>query len=311
MATFQYTARDGQGNQLQGVLEAESNSVAAAQLRSQGLWVTALTAAPAAGSAAGTPRLRLLDPEWSGVSLKELAIFFRQFATLIDAGMPLFRCLTTLQDQTTNRRLREVIGRLAGQVESGGRLSAAFNEFPAIFSPLQIAMIEAAEAGGMLDSIMNRLADYLEREYEVRQQIKRKTLYPKLLLLASIFIPPIVVLVTQGVGPYLRVTVGSVLPILMAYGAIYVVCRYLFQYGWFRTLYDDVKLGLPVIGAVSRKLVVGRLARALAALYGAGLSVSSALERAAAACGNARYALTLQSLAPRLQRGEPLSAVMA
>jgi type II secretory pathway component PulF len=225
--------------------------------------------------------------------------------------MPLFRCLTTLQDQTTNRRLREVLGRLAGQVESGGRLSAAFNECPAIFSPLQIAMIEAAEAGGMLDSIMNRLADYLEREYEVRQQIKRKTLYPKLLLLASIFIPPIVVLVTQGVGPYLRVTVGSVLPILMAYGAIYVVCRYLFQYGWFRTLYDDVKLGLPVIGAVSRKLVVGRLARALAALYGAGLSVSSALERAAAACGNARYALTLQSLAPRLQRGEPLSAVMA
>src|SRR5439155_25781658 len=118
----------------------------------------------------------------------------------------------------TNRRLQEVIGRLAAQVERGGRLSEAFRAYPAIFTPLQISMIEAAEAGGMMDSMMNRLAEYLEREYEVRLQIKRKTLYPKLLILAVIFIPNLPILVLQGVSPYLRVTVGTFLPVLIALG---------------------------------------------------------------------------------------------
>src|SRR5262249_26137764 len=150
--------RDGQGNQQHGVLEAESNSVAVAQLRERGLWVTGLqaVAAPREEAPDAVGRARPLDPVWSGVSLKELALFFRQFATLINAGMPLFQSLTTLQAQTTNGRLRDVIGRLALQTERGGRLSEAFREFPAIFTPLQIAMIEAGEAGGMMDVIMNR-----------------------------------------------------------------------------------------------------------------------------------------------------------
>src|SRR5439155_27255332 len=128
----------------------ESNSVAAARLREQGLWVTGLAAVGAAREATmeTRPRARPLDPVWSGVSLKELGIFFRQFATLINAGMPLFQSLATLQAQTPNGRLREVIGRLMAQVERGGRLSEAFREFPAIFTSLQIAMIEAGEAGG-------------------------------------------------------------------------------------------------------------------------------------------------------------------
>src|SRR5204863_6555602 len=98
MPTFQYTARDGQGRSQQGVLEAESNAVAASLLREQGLWVTGLRSV-AGAQESGTPNApatRLLDPVWTGVSLKDLALFFRQFATLIDAGMPLFQSLSTL-----------------------------------------------------------------------------------------------------------------------------------------------------------------------------------------------------------------------
>src|SRR4051794_38073663 len=103
MPTFQYTARNQQGQPQRGTLEAESNSVAVARLREQGLWVTGLTAVGAARemSAEERPRSRPLDPVWSGVSLKELGIFFRQFATLINAGMPLFQSLSTLQAQTS------------------------------------------------------------------------------------------------------------------------------------------------------------------------------------------------------------------
>jgi type II secretory pathway component PulF len=196
-------------------------------------------------------------------------------------------------------------------VDRGGRLSEAFREFPAIFTPLQIAMIEAAEAGGMMDVMMNRLAEYLEREYEIRLQIKRKTLYPKLLLLAAVFIPPIATLLFQGPVAYLRVTAGVVLPILLAYGALYVLFRYLFKFAGFRALYDDVKLALPVTGPLVRKLTVGKLTRGLAALYGAGLSVSAALGRAAAACGNARFARSMERVTPMLERGESLSAALA
>src|SRR5437867_10026319 len=99
MPTFQFTARDGQGNQRRGVLEAEANSVAVAQLREQGLWVTRLQAVVAPRQERSEAGARPLDPVWSGVSLKELALFFRQFATLINAGMPLFQSLTTLQAQ--------------------------------------------------------------------------------------------------------------------------------------------------------------------------------------------------------------------
>src|SRR5436305_13294953 len=104
MPTYQYTARDQQGKSQSGVLEAESNSVAAAQLREQGLWVTGLRAVGAARDEKPEARAgaRPLDPVWSGVSLKELPLFFRQFATLINAGMPLFQSLSTLQAQTTN-----------------------------------------------------------------------------------------------------------------------------------------------------------------------------------------------------------------
>src|SRR6478672_5402456 len=99
MPTFQYSAKDRQGRPQQGVLEAESNAVAAALLREQGLWVTALrsVAGTQSGERPAGPGKRILDPVWSGVSLKELALFFRQFAVLIDAGMPLFQSLSTLQ----------------------------------------------------------------------------------------------------------------------------------------------------------------------------------------------------------------------
>src|SRR4051794_18468095 len=104
MPTFRYTARDGQGRTQQGVLEAESNTSAAALLRAQGLWVTGLRSVGGsrAEEAPNATSTRLLDPVWSGVSLKDLALFFRQFATLIDAGMPLFQSLSTLQAQTSN-----------------------------------------------------------------------------------------------------------------------------------------------------------------------------------------------------------------
>jgi type IV pilus assembly protein PilC len=325
MPTYEYTARDQQGNPARGTVEATSNSVAAAHLRAQGLWVTGLravgqsreTARTAPGEATMTlgaeasPRGSLLDAWWTGVSLKELAIFFRQFGTMVNAGMPLYRSLTILGSQTSNRRLQQVIGDLAAQVQAGGKLSEAFRRHPALFRPVQIAMIEAAEAGGLLDRMLNRIADYLEREYEIRLEIKRRTLYPKLLLAAAVFIPPIHLLIFNGVVPYLQATVGRIALLVVLVAALWLLFRLLFQIPAFRALYDAIKLAIPGLGKVVRQFAVGKFTRSLAALYGAGLPVTRALRVSADACDNYLIARAVHRQSPRVERGEPMSAVLA
>src|SRR3954453_3459825 len=118
MPTYQYTAKDTAGQTRTGVLEAETNSVAVAQLRDQGLWVTQLQArgsSTAAAPAPAGPRPSLIEPLWSGVSLRDLAFFFRQFATLIDSGVPLFQGLSSLALQAPNQKLRRIIADVAYQ----------------------------------------------------------------------------------------------------------------------------------------------------------------------------------------------------
>jgi len=271
MPTYQYIAKDSAGQTRSGMMEAETNSVAVARLREQGLWVTRLHAHGVRASASsGGVRERLIDPIWSGVSLRDLAFFFRQFATLIDAGMPINQALSTLAPQAPNAKLRQIVAQIAAQVQNGSQLSAAMRRFPWVFSSLQVHMIEAAEAGGLLDQMMLRIADYLEREYEIRQKVKQKTLYPKLVLLAAIFIPNIVILIFGGLMPYLHSTLFTVLPFLLGGLAIWAACRLGFQWSPFRYAYDTVKLNLPVVGGLIRKQVTGKFARGLSALYGAG-----------------------------------------
>jgi type IV pilus assembly protein PilC len=325
MPLYEYTARDQQGNPSRGTVEADSNSVAAARLRAQGLWVTGLRTAGATREASRTasaeatlsmpvvnaPRGSPLDAWWTGVSLKDLAIFFRQFGTMVNAGMPLSRSLSILASQTSSRRLQQVIADLAAQVQAGGKLSEAFRRHPALFRPVQIAMIEAAEAGGLLDRMLNRIADYLEREYEIRLEIKRRTLYPKLLLLAAVFIPPVKVLIFDGIVPYLRATVGMILPLFLWVVGLWLVFRLLFQIPAFRVLYDGIKLAIPVLGKNVRQFAVGKFCRSLAALYGAGLPVGRALRTSADACDNTLIARAVHRQTPRVERGEPLSAALA
>jgi type II secretory pathway component PulF len=312
MATFRYTARNQAGSVTRGQLEAESSSVAAAQLRQQGLWVTGLdpVGGERASAAARAPRGSLLDSFWTGVSLQEQAVFFRQFGTMVNAGMPLSRALSILGSQTRNRRLREVIDDLAGQAQAGGKLSEAFARHPSIFRRFQVAMVEAAEAGGMLDQILTRLADYLEREHEIRREISRRTLYPKILIVSSIFIPPIKFLIFDGLPAYLRATVGQVLPLLLALFGCGVLGRVLLRNATVRSFYDTVKVSSPFLGSIPRQFAVGKLFRSLSALYGAGLPVGRALRVSADACDNEFIARRVEQETPRVERGEPLSVAL-
>jgi type IV pilus assembly protein PilC len=314
MPTYQYTAKDNTGQTRSGVLEAETNSVAVAQLRDQGLWVTQLQARgglTTAASAQAGPRPSLIEPLWTGVSLQDLAFFFRQFATLIDAGVPLSQGLGSLSLQAPNPKLRRIVADIALQVQNGSQLSVAMGRYPWIFSSLQLRMIEAGEAGGLLDRMMLRIADYLEREYEIRQKIKQRTLYPKLVFAVAILLPPLVIWLFPAAAQFLPSLLPTVLRLALCAAVIWALFRLGFQWPPFRYFYDTVKLNLPVLGGLIRKQVTGRFARGLAALYGAGLPVSRAMSWAADACGNPRVADMIHRQVPRIERGDSLTDSLA
>ncbi len=315
MPVFLYTAKDRLGNLTTGTVDADTDSQAASRLREQGLWVTTLrrggSAAPAAPAGVRTEsgvHRKVKSP----VPLKDLALYYRQLYTLLNSGMPLYGSLSTLAapTQSPNAQLRRVVGSLAERVLAGDTLSGSMARFPWLFDRMQVRMVEAGEQGGLLVEICRRLADYLEREYEVRLEVKRKTLYPKLLLLALIFIPPLPALVLSGPAAYF----WSVWNVLQ-YGALvlaplWLAVRLLLTTEAGRQVYDRVKLALPVIGGLVRKMTVARFARTLAALYGAGVPIMSAIAMSGEASGNSVLEGSAARMASSLERGMPISAAL-
>ena len=184
----------------------------------------------------------MVYPVFSGVVIKELAPFLRQFATLIDAGLPLYQALVALEKNTPNQKLKEMAREGQRQVQAGGRFSDVMAAYPWIFQPMQVAMIRAAEQGGMLDQVLRQVADYIEHEMEIRRLISRETLYPKITLFVALMIlgrpgftsglPAVSSLVLGSMGKaaytfsnYLMDTVGFGLLIAIPIVAIAIACR--------------------------------------------------------------------------------------
>lgn len=313
MPVFTYTARDQSGNQTQGTLEADSNQRAAALLRERGLWVTDLRPSGRSPGAARPEAGSTLKQLFNPVPLKDLALFYRQLHTMIQSGMALYHSLELLSgpNQTPNPHLRRVLGELARQVLAGGRLSERMAVYPWLFDKLQIRMIQAGEEGGLLVEVLERLARYLEREYEIRLEIKRRTLYPKLLLAALILIPPVPILVLQGPIPYVIAIWGRVAAVALVAIPLFFVIRYMLTTQGGRQLYDQIKLAVPVVGPLVRKLAAGRFARAMAALYSAGVPIASALRLSGEASGNSVLERDVATMVPAVERGVSISQCMS
>ena len=257
----------------------------------------------------------MIYPIVSGVVLKDLAPFYRQFATLINAGLTLQQSLSALADNTKNVRLKEFSYNAQRQAQAGGRLSDVMAAYPWIFPPMHLEMIRAAEQGGMLDDALRQIGDYVEHELEVRRLISRETLYPKIVLFVALMLmgkpgifeesPAIVDLVVRGdTGLYLRETVGFGLACLLPIFALVA----LFRLSWFnipgvRGGYDAFKIKLPVVGKIIRTFCVAKFARTYAALSRAGFPASAALQIAGDASGNVVIARAAHRAAREAERG--------
>jgi type II secretory pathway component PulF len=314
-------------------VEAANSAIAAGRLREMGVTVEKVrpvTAARQSVSLATRFAENFIYPVISGVRLTDLAVMYRQWATLIHAGIPLYQSLVSLEKQVRNAKLRAVIVDLQKQALAGGPLSEVMAEYRWIFSPMQVEMIRAAEYGGLLDQMLTRIADYLDQEIEVRRMISKLTLMPKITTLVALlilgkscfldwanpFVPAVARLVLGQMGKdpytgvdYLTDTVGFLLLLGGMLFAVTAFCRLvLFQSDSAREAYEQLKFSLPGLGPTARQFALAKFGRAFSALYAAGLPIGTAVSVAGTASGSRIVARATARAVEAAERGATLSS---
>lgn len=248
------------------------------------------------------------------VSVRDQAIFFRQLGATVHSGMPLVRCLETV-GQESRGTLARICAEAAEAVGRGEMLSTVFARHPRVFTPLTLAMVRAGEKGGLLDECLSRVADLLERQFELQQRVKQQTFMPKLTVGAAVLIMVGVKIILSGLGASGRqigAGMGSVvLPTAAGIVGLYIIATLVLRVAGNTRIMDGLKLSLPLAGAVARKLAVARFSRACASLYRAGVLLPEAVSAAADAAGNLIFAEQMRRTIPTLQAGGKLSSALS
>ena len=320
--TFTYRARDRAGRLVTGELAGDTPALVAGKLRDQGYIPVAVE-----GRAGTALQKELRIPGLSGrVKQADVAVFSRQFATMINAGLSLLRSLSILADQTEHKELARILGEVRTDVEGGTALSVAMARHPKAFDRLYVAMIRAGETGGMLDTVLLRMATTMEKQVELRRKVKSAMTYPAVVgaLIVLIVGGMILFIVPMFKGMYAEL--GGTLPlptkVLLAISSALTSLWYLVAvlvglavYGsrrWIRTepgrkRWDAIKLRLPVFGLLIHKTMLARFARTLGALVRSGVSILDALDIVSDTAGNAVMAAAIDDTKAAVAQGEPLS----
>jgi type IV pilus assembly protein PilC len=320
--TFEYQVLDTRGKRTKGRVDASNEAAAAQILRQQG-------AVPLSISESGRGlRKELSIPGLTGrVKLSDMAVFARQFATMTSSGMSLLRSLAVLEDQTANPSLKKAVNEVRTDIEGGLSLSAALARQDKTFPVLMIAMVRAGEAGGFLDSALERIASNFEKEAALRGKIKSALTYPVIVLSFSalliagvlIFIVPVFERMFSQLGGKLplptRILVtashtllwSGPLFIVVAVAATVLFRGELRRRPPLRLAFDRFKLRLPVFGSLFTKIAISRFARNLGTLLGVGVPVMQALDVVGATIGNAVVADAMKDLQASVRQGQPMS----
>lgn len=324
-ATYDYKVRDTGGKVLQGTLEAEANNTALVvkRLRDMGYVPLDITAR---GNTKGAMKKDLHLPGMGErVPLKVLAVFSRQFATLISSGLTLFKAINILEEQTEHPALAKAIGDIRSQVERGVSLSEALSEHPKAFSRLYVAMVRAGEASGSLDKALLSLANTMEKQVELRGKIKSAMAYPIAALCIVVLIGAAVLLfivpIFKGIFQQLHGKLPAPTLVLVDISNIFVhsfvfvvigLVALAFGFRKFikspggRVAWDTTVLKAPIFGQLARKTAVSRFTSTLSALLSAGVPVLEALEITRETVNNVVVARGVDSIIDGVKRGEPL-----
>ncbi len=324
MPTFAYTGRTRAGETVSGERVADSMDAATAALRREQINVTRITPAKAKDQGAKKEKVGKTGKK---VSAKNLAVFVRQFSVMIDAGLPLVQCLDILGSQEEDKNFAAVIAATRTDVESGASLADAMKKHPKTFDPLFTNMIAAGEAGGILDTILKRLATYIEKAVKLAGQVKSAMIYPiAVIVIAGAVVGvilwkviPTFAQLFSGLGADLPLPTRVVIALsnnLVNYFPFLFVGAGAAAYG-FKTYYatvqgrraiDQLTLKLPVLGNIMRKIAVARFCRTLSTLISSGVPILDGLEITAKTAGNAIVEDAIMVTRKSIERGETIAA---
>ncbi|NLB95006.1 MAG: type II secretion system F family protein [Armatimonadetes bacterium] len=331
MPVFNYTAVNQAGKPVKKFIEAETQQQAAERLRAAGLRVTEIKEAGKFSMAALNAALQKMG----GVRPQSLVVFSRQFAVMINAGIPVIRCLDVLENQADDPVFAPIISRVKSDVMAGKTLTEALLSHPQAFSPLFCSMVRAAEVGGILDIVLNRLAAFLEKEAEIRSKVKSAMMYPTVIFLFAIavttglflfvlptfkkmfteisidgkplelpFLSNLIFMVGDLIKAYFFIPVGLVIGGVIAYRSLQKT-----EKG--QRIIDGAKLRLPIVGDLIRKIAISRFSRTFGTLTQSGVPIMQALEIVADTAGNTIVRDAVLAARLSIREGQRLSPPLA
>lgn len=318
MPLYAYTAIDRSGRTVRATIEADTEGLVLAKLRDQALVCTDIRRAKGGAKSVQIGRKKMKP--------KALVVFSRQFATMIDAGIPILRCLEILSGQCKDLALKEAVDAITSDVKSGLTLNEAMAKHPNIFNKLYVNMVRAAELGGILDTILDRLAGFLEYENEIKGKIKSAMMYPTLVLIFSqvmlfalfSFVLPKFKEIFTGMNVELPPVTAGLFAMGDFMGANWWMILLAGAGVWFglkawgktpngRFRLDAIKLRIPIVGELNMKMSVARFSRTFGTLINSGVPVLRGLEIVGETMGNAVLTKVIDDARAAIREGNKLS----
>jgi type IV pilus assembly protein PilC len=343
MPKFNYVAMDSRGKETKGTLEVASQNEAIGRLKEMGFFPTKVVeaekvkekadkkGAPAkAGAKKGGMNLNIRIPGLGGkVKPKVLTAFTRQIATLVDAGLPLLRGLRVLEKQEKNPTLKRIIGELATSIEGGSTFSEGLAQHPKVFNRLYVNMVKAGELGGVLEVVLNRLAEFMEKAQKIKGKVIAAMFYPVAVMVVAvvilavlmIFVVPkfktifadmlegqsmpaftnFVLAISEIIAQHALVSLGCII-------AFVIVFRLILRTKLGRRLWDKLKLNFPVLGPVISKVAISRFTRTLGTLVSSGVPILQALTIVRETSGNVIVSEAVAAVHESVKEGETITA---
>ena len=319
MPTYKYKGRDMHGKAVAGTIALASEKSAREYLRLNDMFVTDLYVSSATEEVKA-PFFR------RHVKLADLVVFSRQFASMVKAGVPIVQTLESLAEQTESPLLRSALQDIRRDVETGTSLSAAIGQRPRIFPEMFISLVRAGEASGGLENSLEIAAVQFDKDQELLERVKSAFTYPIIVLVATALVLTIMLTCIVPVFAKIYTDLHAELPAMtqmlvsisymLTHRTPFVIAglvglgallRYIYRTDWGRLLCDRVKLGMPVLGPLNRKIAIGRFVRTLSAMVGSGLPLTRGLEIAAGVTGNRVIGDAVRGVATEIRKGHRLS----